>query len=301
MENFIRSLSNFLDDDDIKLLKALSSDPIVVHSIKRIFELPEKVNKYLILLKDVPATVYLVAKIAERLSKYLDGEDESKCFGIFLAALRELKNCKDKKIVQNMFLLLKEAIERRLLEGKYEDAAKLVMEFQEFGFRSYIRKILFFALEVSEDGDYKRAMRILDLLPNTDEVIASKANVLLEWGKAIASSNPEAGLKKIEESLKLKETPEAKLAMAEIYENIGNYEKAYYIYTSLRSVYPGIDKKISRMLMEWGEETGDIEKLKEAYNLAIDDKILAEEIERRIKKLSHDKGVQELPSGDSLL
>ncbi len=298
MENFIKSLSNFLDEDDIKLLKALSSDPIVVHSIKRIFELPEKVNKYLILLKDVPATVYLVAKIAERLSRYLDGEDESKCFGIFLAALRELKNCKDKKIVQNMFLLLKEAIERRLLEGKYEDAAKLVMEFQEFGFRSYIRKILFFALEVSEDGDYKRAMRILDLLPNTDEVIASKANVLLEWGKAIASSNPEAGLKKIEESLKLKETPEAKLAMAEIYENIGNYEKAYYIYTSLRSVYPGVDKKISRMLMEWGEETGDIEKLKEAYNLAIDDKILAEEIERRIKRLSHGKGAQELPLGD---
>ncbi len=301
MEKFIESVSNFVDEEDVKLLKALSSDPIVIHSIKRIFEHPEKVNKYMVLLKDVPATVYLVAKIAERLSKYLEGEDEAKCFGIFLAALRQLKNCKDRKILQNMFLLLKEAIERRLIEGKYEDAAKLVMEFQEFGFKSYIRKILFFALEVSEDGDYKRAMRILELLPSTEEVIASKANVLLEWGKAIAMSNPEAGLRKIEESLKLRESPEAKLAMAEIYESIGNYEKAYFIYSSLRSVYPGIEKRLARMLMEWGEETGDIEKLREAYNLAADDKILAEEIERRIRKLSRDKELQELPSEDSPL
>jgi len=184
-----------------------------------------------------------------------------------------------------MFILLKEAIERRLIEGKYEDAAKLVMEFQEFGFKSYIRKILFFALEVSEDGDYRRAMKILDLLPNIDEVIVSKANILLEWGKYLSLSDPDAGIRKIEESIKLKETTEAKLAMAEIYENIGNYEKAYYIYSSLRTVYPGIERKMSRMLLEWGEETGDPEKLKEAYNLASNDKLLAEEIERRLKKL----------------
>ncbi len=301
MERFIESLSNFIDEDDVKLLKALSSDPIVIHSIKRIFEHPEKVGKYMVILKDIPATVYLVAKIAERLSRYLEGDDEAKSFAIFLAALRELKDCKDKKVLQNMFLLLKEAIERRLREGKYEDAAKLVMEFQEFGFKSYIKKILFFALEVSEDGDYKRAMRILDLLPPTEDVMASKANVLLEWGKAIAMSNPEMGLRKIEESLKLKEMPEAKLAMAEIYESIGNYEKAYYIYSSLKNIYPGIEKRMSRMLMEWGEETGDIEKLREAYNLAADDRLLAEEIERRIKRLSRDREYQELHPGDSPL
>jgi tetratricopeptide (TPR) repeat protein len=286
MRDFVESLANFLDEDDVKMLKAVSSDPIILHSLKRIFEHPEKVSKYMILLKDAPTTVYLVAKIAERLSRYLEGEDESKCFGIFLTSMRELKDCKDRKIVQNMFLLLREAIERRLMEGKYEEAAKLVMEFQEFGFKSYIKKILFFALEVSEDGDYKRAMRILDLLPSSDEVSASKASVLLEWGKSIAVRNPEAGLRKIEESLKHRETPEAKLAMAEIYENIGNYEKAYYIYSSLRNVYPGIEKRISRMLMEWGEESSDVEKLKEAYNLALDDKILAEEIARRIRRLS---------------
>ncbi len=284
--DFVETLSNFLDDDDVKLLKAVSTDPITSHSLRRIFEHPEKVSKYMILLKDAPTTVYLVAKIAERLSKYLDEEDQSKCFGIFLTAMRELKNCKDRKIVQNMFLLLKEAIERRLMEGKYEEAAKLVMEFQDFGFKGYVKKILFFALEVSEDGDFKRAMRILELLPPSEEVAASKASVLLEWGKSLALRNPEAGLRKIEESLKHRETPEAKLAMAEIYEDLGNYEKAYYIYSSLRNVYPGIEKRISRMLMEWGEESSDIEKLKEAYNLAMDDKILAEEIARRIKKLS---------------
>ncbi|HDN73997.1 hypothetical protein DRP04_04010 [Archaeoglobales archaeon] len=285
MDKFIKTISNFLDEEDVKLMKAVSSDPIVVHSIRRIFERPEKVGKYLVLLKDIPAAVYLLAKVAERLSKYLEGEDESKCFNIFLSALRQLKECKDKKIIQNMFILLKEAIERRLIEGKYEDAAKLVMEFQEFGFKSYIRKILFFALEVSEDGDYRRAMKILDLLPNIDEVIVSKANILLEWGKYLSLSDPDAGIRKIEESIKLKETTEAKLAMAEIYENIGNYEKAYYIYSSLRTVYPGIERKMSRMLLEWGEETGDPEKLKEAYNLASNDKLLAEEIERRLKKL----------------
>jgi hypothetical protein len=73
--------------------------------------------------------------------------------------------------------------------------------------------------------------------------------------------------------------------MAEIYESMGNYEKAYFIYSSLRAVYPGIERKISRMLMEWGEETGDVEKLREAYNLAMGDRLLSEEIERRIKKI----------------
>lgn len=285
MEKFIESIASFIDDDDVKVLKAISSDPIVLHSIKKIFDYPEKANKYLILLKDSPAAVYLVAKVSERISRYLEGEDEAKCFAIFLTALRELKECGDRRILQNMFLLLKEAIERRLSDGKYEDAAKLVMEFQDFGFRSYIKKILFFALEVSEDGDYRKAMGILGLLPETDAVKDAKASVLLEWGKSLASSNPEAALKKIEKSLKLKDTVDARLAMAEIYENMGNYEKAYYIYTSLRTLYPGIERKISRMLMEWGEETGDVEKLREAYNLATGDRLLAEEIERRIKKL----------------
>lgn len=285
MEKFIESISNFVDEDDVKTLKALSSDPIITHSIKRIFEHPEKASKYLIILRDVPVAIYLVAKVAERLSRYLEGDDEAKCFGIFLTALRELKECRDRKILQNMFLLLKESIERRLIDGKYEDAAKLVMEFKEFGFKSYIRKIMFFALEVSEDGDYRRALRILELLPNTDAVMDAKGSVLLEWGRALAMSNPEMGLKKIEESLKLKDTPEARLAMAEIYESMGNYEKAYFIYSSLRTLYPGIERRLSRMLMEWGEETGDVEKLKEAYNLAMNDRLLAEEIERRIRKM----------------
>ncbi|WP_202319469.1 tetratricopeptide repeat protein [Archaeoglobus neptunius] len=285
MEKFIESIANFIDEDDVKILKALSSDPIVMHSVKRIFENPDKVGKYLILLRDAPAAVYIVAKVAERLSRYLDGEDEAKCFAIFLTALRELRGCNERKLLQNMFLLLKEAIERRLVEGKYEDAAKLVMEFQDFGFRGYIRKVLFFALEVSEDGDYRRAIRILDLLPGIDAVVDAKSSVLLEWGRALAMSNPEAGLKKIEESLRLKDTVEARLAMAEIYESMGNYEKAYFIYSTLSASYPGIERKISRMLMEWGEETGDVDKLREAYNLAMNDRLLAEEIERRIKKM----------------
>jgi tetratricopeptide (TPR) repeat protein len=285
MEKFIDSISNFVDEEDLKTIKALSGDPIILHSIKKIFEHPDKVGKYLILLRDSPISIYLVAKISERLSRYLEGEDEARCFAIFLTALRELRECGERKILQNMFMLLKEAIERRLMEGKYEDAAKLVTEFQDFGFRSYIKKVLFFALEVSEEGDYTRALRILDTLPETDAVIDAKASVLLEWGRVLAMSNPEAGLKKVESSMKLKDTLEARLALAEIYESMGNYEKAYFIYSSLRTSYPGIERRISRMLMEWGEETGDVEKLREAYTLAMGDKLLVEEIERRIKKM----------------
>ena len=300
MQDFVKSVSKFLDREDIKILKAFSNDPIIIHSLKRIFEYPEKANKYLILLRDVPSTVYLVAKISERISRYLEGEDEAKCFNVFLTSLRLLKGCRDKRIIQNVFILLKEAIERRLIEGKYEDAAKLVLEFQEYGFKSYIKKVLFFALEVSEEGDYRRAIRILNLLPSSEEVIAAKASVLLEWGKSIAVSSPELGLKKIEESLKLKDSPEAKLAMAEIFENMGNYERAYYIYSSLKSTYPGVEKKLSRMLMEWGDETNDVEKLREAYILAEDDKILVEEIMRRIKRIAHGKEFQELLPEDFL-
>lgn len=289
MERFIESISNFVDEEDIRLIKAISGDPIVMHSIRRIFERPEKASKYLIILRDVPSAVYIVAKIAERLSKYLEGEDEAKCFNIFLTALKDLKDCRERRLLQNMFMLLKESIERRLHEGKYEDAAKLVLEFQDFGFKGYIKKILFFALEVSEEGDYERAMRILNLLPEIDAVIDAKASVMLEWGKAMAMSNPEVGLKKIEESMKFRDTVEARIAMAEIYESTGNYEKAYFIYSTLRNAYPGIEKRISRMLMEWGEETGDIEKLREAYNLAAGDRLLLEEIERRIKKIENQR------------
>lgn len=288
MEKFVEDVARFLDDDDVRILRTLSNDAVILHSIKKIFENPDKVSKYLILLRDSPVSVYIVAKIAERLSRFLEGDDESKCFGIFLTSLRELRKCNDRKILQNMFTLLKEAIDRRIADEKYEDAARLVVEFQDFGFKGYIRKILFFALEVSESGDFARAISILSHLPNSEAVTEAKASVMLEWGKALAKANPEAGLRKIEESLKFKDTLEARIAMAEVYEAMGSYEKAYEIYSSLKG-YPGIDRRISRMLMEWGEETGDVEKLKEAYVLASGDRLLAEEIERRIRKIEAHK------------
>ncbi len=286
MDDFFRTLSRFLDEEDEKILKAVSNDAIVAHSIKKIFERPEKVGKYMIVLKDTPTAVFLVAKAAERMSRYLSGDDEDRVFNVFITALKWLKDCSDRRTLQNMFSLIREAVERRLAEGNYEEAARLVVEFLDFGFRSYVKKILFFALEVSDEGDYRRAMRILDLLPESEDVIAAKASVLLEWGKNIAAANPEAGLKKIEESLELKDSPEARIAMAEVYESIGNYEKAYYIYLSLRNTYPGVDRKIARLLMEWGELEEDVEKLREAKNFAGGDETLVGEIERRMAKIS---------------
>ncbi|MET1125024.1 MAG: hypothetical protein ABWW66_07190 [Archaeoglobaceae archaeon] len=279
----LSALLNFLDKEDEKYFKAVSKDPIVAHSIKKIFERPEKAPKYMIVLKDSPLALFLIAKAAERISRYLNGEEEESVFGVFLSAANVLKQCADRKILQNVFSLLREAIEKRIAEGKYEDAARLVVEFQEFGFRSYVKKLLFFALEVSEEGDYTRALRILDLLPESEEVRDAKASILLEWGKQIAAANPEAGIKKIEESLKLRESPEARIALAEVYESIGDYRRAFTIYSSIKN-YPGVSRRIARLLMEWGESEADVEKLSEA-KLYADDPVLREEIERRMEKI----------------
>lgn len=284
MDELADSLSKFLDEEDQKILNMLSKDKTVVQVLRKVFEEPEKAEKYSILLKDNYFAVLLTTKLAERISRYLEGEDEEKCLSVFFLGINYLTEFKDRRAIQSVFSLLKDAIESRITLGKFETAAKLVTSFKEFGFNSYIKRLLFHALEVLETKDFVRALRILDLLPSSDEVLAVKAHVLLEWGKEISVSDPEAGLKKIEEALKLKDIPNAKIAMAEIYEGTGNYSKAYEIYTSLRN-QPGIEKKLLRLLLEWGEETRDLKKLEEAKILASGDTILVEEIERRIRKL----------------
>lgn len=283
MEKFFQILMKFLDEEDARVLKSISSDSVLAHSIKKIFEKPENSAKYLIFLKDNPNGVYLVAKAADRLSRYLDGKDSEVVFGVFFSALKLLRDSGDKKTIQGLFSLLREAIEYRLANGRYEDAARLAVEFQDFGLKNYIKKILFFVFEVVENGDYLRAMRILDMLPKSEDILDVKASILLEWGKKLSLSIPEAGIKKIEESLSIRETEEAKLALAEVYENIGEYKKALSIYYSMKN-YPGVAEKIARLLMEWGEIEKDLDKLYEAKNLTSND-LLREEIERRIIKI----------------
>lgn len=284
MDELTESLSKFLDEEDQKILRTLSKDYTVLQVLKKVFDEPEKAEKYLILIKDNYFALLFTTKLAERISRYLEKEDEEKALNIFLKGIGYLAEVKDRRAIQNVFSLLKEAIDSRLSLGKFETAAKLVTSFKEFGFNNYIKKLLFHALEVSESKDFTRAIRILDLLPMNEDVLTVKAYVLLDWGKSISASDPEAGLRKIEEALKIKDIPSARIAMAEIYESIGNYSKAYEIYSALKN-QPEIERKLLRLLMEWGEESRDIKKLEEAKILASGDILLVEEIERRIKKL----------------
>ncbi|MCS7130883.1 MAG: hypothetical protein NZ872_05640 [Archaeoglobaceae archaeon] len=284
MNELTESLSKFLDEEDKKILTTLSKEPIVLQVLKKIFDEPEKAEKYLILLKDNYFAIFFTTKLAERISRYLEGEDEEKCLNIFLMGINLLTEIKDRRSIQSVFSLLKEAIESRINLNKFETAAKLVKSFKEFGYGSYVKKLLFHAIEVSEAKDFARAIRILELLPPNEEVLTVKSYILLEWGKSLSISNPEAGIRKIEEALKIKETASAKIAMAEIYESIGEYAKAYEIYSKLKN-QAGVERKLLRLLIEWGEETKDLRRLEEAKILAGNDLVLIEEIERRIKKI----------------
>lgn len=284
MDELTQSLSKFLDEEDQKILRTISKDSNVVQVLKKVFEEPEKAEKYLVLIKDNYSALLFTTKLAERISRYLEKEDEEKGLNIFLTGINYLTKMKERRAIQSVFSLLKDAIESRLTLGKFETAAKLVTSFKEFGFNNYIKKLLFHALEVSESKDFARAIRIVDILPASEEVLTVKAYILLDWGRSISASDPENGLRKIEEALKIKDIPSARIAMAEIYESIGNYSKAYEIYSALKN-QPEIERKLLRLLMEWGEETKDIKKLEEAKSLASSDLILLEEIDRRIKRI----------------
>ncbi|MEG9194427.1 MAG: hypothetical protein V6S10_03775 [Candidatus Methanoglobus sp.] len=288
MDELIESLKEFLDEEDQKILRSLSKDLTVMQVLKKVFTEPEKAEKYLILIRDNYLALLLTTKLAERISRYLEKEDEEQALTIFLKGISYLNEMKDRRAMQTVFSILKEAIDSRLNLGKYETAAMLVTRFRDFGFNSYVKRLLYHALEISESGDFPRAARILDLLPQNEDVLTVKFYILLEWGKSIAVSDPEAGLRRLEEAVKIKDLPATKIAMAEIYESIGNYAKAYEIYSALKN-QPEVERKLLRLLMEWGEETKDLRRLEEARSLAAGDAVLLEEIDRRIKKLKENQ------------
>ncbi|MDW7990231.1 MAG: hypothetical protein RMH75_06175 [Archaeoglobaceae archaeon] len=280
----ITSFSKFLSEEDQKILRTVIKDPVTHEVLKKLFEEPETAEKYLLLIKDNINAIFLAAKLAESIGRYLDGEDEEKCLNIFLRSIEYLKGIKDRKAVYSVFNLVREAIDNRITMEKYETASKLVNLFLELGFGSYLRKLVFHAIEIADSGDYARSIKILDNLPELEDVLTAKAYILVEWGKKLSVSDPELALSKVEEALKLREIPSAKLVIAEIFENLGNYPKAYEIYKSIKD-QPSVEKRLVRLLMEWGEEEKDIKKLEEAKSFAYGDPLIFEEIERRIRKI----------------
>lgn len=275
--------SKFLSEEDQKILKVVAKDKITFEVLKKLFEAPESAEKYLTLLKDNPNAILIATKIAESVGRYLSLEDEEKCLTIFLRAIEYMKEAKDRKSIYNVFNIVKEAVEGRIALGKYESASRLVNIFLNLGMNNYVKKLIFHAIKVAESGDFTRALRILNNLPPNEEVLTTKAYILVEWGRKIAVSDPQLGLRKVEEALKLKDLTSAKIAMAEIYENLGKYQEAYEIYRKMIEE-PGVPAKLARLLMEWGEEEKDLKKLEEAKYLA-NDPIMVEEIERRIRKI----------------
>lgn len=275
--------SKFLSEEDQKILRVVAKDRIAFEVLKKLFEAPASAEKYLILLKDNPNAILIAAKIAESVGRYLSSEDEDRCLNILIRASEYMMEIKDRKSISNVFNTVKDAIESRISLGKHESASKLVNAFLNLGMGSYIKRLIFHAIEIAENGDFMRSLRILNNLPPNDEVLTAKAYILLEWGKKIATSDPQLGLSKVEEALRLKELPSAKVVMAEIYENLGNYAKAYEIYSSMKD-RPGIATKLARLLMEWSEEEKDLKKLEEAKAIA-NDPLMLEEIERRIRKI----------------
>jgi len=285
MDKDVDALSKFLSEREQRIFRGVIKDPIALEVLKKLFEDPENAEKYLILIKDNIHAIFIAAKLAEGIGRHLNGEDEDKCINIFIRSLSHLRDFKDKRVEYDIFEIVKEAIESRISMKKYESASKLVNFFQNLGLRNYVKKLIFHAMEVADGGDHARAVRILNQLPSYDEVLTAKAYILVEWGKKISASNPEAALSKIEEALKIRDVPSAKLIKAEIFESLGNYAKAYEIYKTIKD-QPEVEKRLARLLMEWGEEERDIKKLEEARSLVLNDAVMLEEIERRIRKLT---------------
>uniref|UniRef100_A0A7J2TI42 Tetratricopeptide repeat protein n=1 Tax=Archaeoglobus fulgidus TaxID=2234 RepID=A0A7J2TI42_ARCFL len=284
MDKEVEVLSKFLSDRDQKIFRAVIRDPIAFEVLKKLFEDPDNAEKYLILIRDNVHAIFIAARLAESIGRHLDEDDEEKCLNIFLRSLSYLDNFRDRKTAYDVFEIVREAVESRIVMKKYESASKLLSIFQNLGLKNCLKKLVFHAMEVADSGDHARAVRILDLLPNCDEVLSAKAYVLVEWGKKLSASNPEEALRMIEEALKIQDVPSARVIMAEIFENLGNYEKAYEIYKAIKN-QPSIEKRLARLLMEWGEESKDLKKLEEAKFLAANDPVMLEEIERRIRKI----------------
>ena len=286
MQEFINDVAIFIDDADTKILRVLARDKVAISSIMKIFENPERAGKYMVLIKNRPTAIYLVAKIAERISKYLSDEDAKKCYNLFLKSVLMLKDVDDKTIRQKVFLLLRETMERRTREEKLDELAKLLSNFYNLGFKSYLDYLLFSASSLAEKGEYQKAVNILNLV-NFDTANQLKAQILVEWAKDLTKVDAEKALKNLREAIEIDESnEEAILTLADVYGSMGEFERAIKVYGIVgdkEALYKTVE-----VLRGWSSELEGkeaLDKLKEAYRLAIEiDNRLAEEIFNSIKE-----------------
>ncbi|RLI83384.1 hypothetical protein DRP07_03505 [Archaeoglobales archaeon] len=284
MEEFLKDAEVFLDYSDMKILRAVSRDETVSIPIIKIFENPKNAGKYLVILKERPKALFVVAKLANRISKYFKGAEGKIIYDLFLKAVRMIKDYEDPWIKNAVFLLLKETIERKLEESNFEEAASLVSEFQNYGFKNYFKKILLVSSELAEKGDFERAISIINRLGPSAMVNELKTQIYLEWGRRLMDlkdySSAETQLK---EALKFATShdtlSEIHLLLSEIYKKLGRFRQAYDQILKIEPENPVEEirllRETAKILMEWGKklerEDKDeaLEKYNQAYQIAL--------------------------------
>jgi len=277
---FIRDVANFLEPEDLRLLRILMRDDVTSASITKIFEDPENAGKYLVLLKERPKAIYIVAKIAERIEKYLKDEEASISYELFMRALDQIKNTSDNVLKQKIHLLVRDAIIRKINEREYETAAILISEFYDFGLKDCFRKLLLIVSELAEDGEYQRAFKTLNLLPASGIIEELKSHILEEWGRSfMAKGEYLNAASRFAEAIRIANRKELYTELGDAYFRAKEFEKAYEAYKSVDlSARNEIDilKRISMLLNSWGEELVNlgqyeeaIDKFNEAYQAAI--------------------------------
>lgn len=236
------------------------------------------------MLKERPKAIFIVAKLSERISKFFEDKEAELIHNLFLKAIRMIKDTTDTTLKQSLFMLIKEAIDRRMKEGDYEGSASLISEFYNFGFKNEFKKILFIASELAEKGDFERALKILNSLFPSEIVNELKTQLHFEWGKKLFSlKNYSSAEVQLREAIKLSKndetTADAKVLLTEVLERQRKYEQAYRELRDIIARNPveeiKISRKMAKLLINWGEDIKSedpdqaIDKLNEAYQISL--------------------------------
>ncbi|MFO7966054.1 MAG: hypothetical protein R6U44_00450 [Archaeoglobaceae archaeon] len=278
--DFFREVSTFLDPEDMKLLRILMKDDVVATPLTRVFEEPENAGKYFILLQERPKSLYIVSKVAERIERHLDGDDASLSFDLFMKSLDHIKETHDKDLKLKVYFLVRDAIQNRIKNGEYENSAILISEFYDLGLKDMFKKLLLVVSDLSDNGEYSRAVKILNILTPTQDVNSMKSYILEEWGKDLISQGEyTSAASRFMEAIRINSRGELYLSLGDAYYKAEEFEKAYDTYSSVEGSYKNeveLLRRKSMLLNSWGEHLvnkGDyesaIDKFNEAYQTAV--------------------------------
>jgi tetratricopeptide (TPR) repeat protein len=277
---FVEEVSVFLEPEDLKLLRILMRDDVTAASITRIFEDPENAGKYLVILKERPKALFIVAKIAERIERYLEGEEASLSFELFMKSLEYIKDTHDNALKLKILLLVRDTIIRKMKEKDYETAAILTSEFFDFGLKDCLKKLLLIVSDLSEDGEYSRAMRILNFLTPSSSINELKSHILEEWGKSLmAQGDYINAISRFTQAMRLTNRKDVLMNLADAYFKAEEFKKAYEAYSAIETSAKNeveVLRKMSMLLNSWGEKLVNegeyekaVDKFNEAYQTAI--------------------------------